>query len=564
MSRRLKRLLLLLLVFIQIGTQVLWAAFDDWGVGARAPGMADVYTAVSDNADALYYNPAGLVQMREAQISTQYGDLLKGTSDGSSNTNGYLGFAQPLQNGRGTLGFGYTMFNASDLLSERTILVSYGRQLKEPIFGWNGLWSFGVNGKQLYRQFKPNLYTSNALDNTGTGTGQTDPLFARKGYDKTAYAMDAGLMVRFGPGNRHSAGLSLMNINQPDISLGGDGDKPPLITKLGLATKPKWGLLSVEVRQAHRLNTGSDTDFAVGAERRFNLSEEGQAFTLRGGYAQGSREYKAFTTGLSYDFGRVGLDYSFSFPLGALSQTSGTHRFGLTFKFSPLLPKEKEAASEVPNPTGILKLPEAPTPLVAPHPVIESDKKKMNEFESDAKNFGALLGVYFTRKSQGATPEERMGLLKQIKALYTNRGIDMSLVDNELKELETVAVPSPTPSPTPIPTPKPVPAVQEKSAPIRHLILPKPVAKPTPKPVSTPKKVKTIKVKNFESMSSLSQLAATSPELEQALKYYHLAVERGISDNERIEVLEAILLRFGEPAAQKITGELERLRRRNR
>jgi hypothetical protein len=40
---------------------------NDAGVGARAMGMGGAYTAVSDDAAAIYYNPAGLAQMRRIE-----------------------------------------------------------------------------------------------------------------------------------------------------------------------------------------------------------------------------------------------------------------------------------------------------------------------------------------------------------------------------------------------------------------------------------------------------------------------------------------------------------------
>ncbi len=40
---------------------------NDAGVGARAMGMGGAYTAISDDASAIYYNPAGLAQMRRIE-----------------------------------------------------------------------------------------------------------------------------------------------------------------------------------------------------------------------------------------------------------------------------------------------------------------------------------------------------------------------------------------------------------------------------------------------------------------------------------------------------------------
>ena len=40
-----------------------------WGVGARAMAMGGAYTAVSDDYAALYYNPAGMGQIRRTALS---------------------------------------------------------------------------------------------------------------------------------------------------------------------------------------------------------------------------------------------------------------------------------------------------------------------------------------------------------------------------------------------------------------------------------------------------------------------------------------------------------------
>src|SRR5688572_17207817 len=93
------RFLTLAMSFVFVA-QTTWSAFDDLGVGARAPGMADTFVGVAQGADALYYNPAGLVQMNEGEVSVQYGQSLRGTDDGSSLGTTYLGYATPLRQGQ--------------------------------------------------------------------------------------------------------------------------------------------------------------------------------------------------------------------------------------------------------------------------------------------------------------------------------------------------------------------------------------------------------------------------------------------------------------------------------
>jgi len=308
------------------------AAFDDLGVGARAPGLANAFVGVADNVDALYYNPAGLYQLDRDEISMQYGQLLRGTDSTSNTGTSYLGLAHPLWGGRyGVLGFGYNNFEATSLFSERTLILSYGWKQKVAPFDWPGIWSFGGNLKQLHRQYEPDRYTQNALNDVGGASNQVDPLFAAHGYTKDNYAVDAGALAHFGSRSQYSAGLTLMNINRPDVSLANDGDYAPFITKLGLAYRPRWGLITTEVRQAKRLQTSTDTDLAWGIERTFHTSTVGE-FAIRGGYATGSRQYKQTTVGMSYQFQRTRLDYSFIIPTGNLSDSGGGHNLELSIR----------------------------------------------------------------------------------------------------------------------------------------------------------------------------------------------------------------------------------------
>ena len=55
--------------------------FNKWnpyGVGARALGMGEAFTAIADDASAVYYNPAGLAQMDHNELSWTGGSEYKG------------------------------------------------------------------------------------------------------------------------------------------------------------------------------------------------------------------------------------------------------------------------------------------------------------------------------------------------------------------------------------------------------------------------------------------------------------------------------------------------------
>lgn len=94
-------------------------------VGDRASGLGGAYTAVSDDAAGLYYNPAGLVYGEGSNISSSinsynqtfvtYENVLGGrydwTRDSGTLLPNFLGVVQPL--GKGRVGFSYAIPNTS-------------------------------------------------------------------------------------------------------------------------------------------------------------------------------------------------------------------------------------------------------------------------------------------------------------------------------------------------------------------------------------------------------------------------------------------------------------------
>ena len=50
---------------------------------ARAAAMADAYTGLSDDASAVFFNPAGLIQLQSSQVSVTYMSYFEGIQCGS-------------------------------------------------------------------------------------------------------------------------------------------------------------------------------------------------------------------------------------------------------------------------------------------------------------------------------------------------------------------------------------------------------------------------------------------------------------------------------------------------
>ena len=60
------------------------AVFENIGVGPRAKGMGDAYTAAADDVYSVYWNPAGLMHVDDTYLSFMHRDLCCSTRMGIS------------------------------------------------------------------------------------------------------------------------------------------------------------------------------------------------------------------------------------------------------------------------------------------------------------------------------------------------------------------------------------------------------------------------------------------------------------------------------------------------
>lgn len=90
------------------------AQFLEIGIGARALSMGSAFTAVADDATALYWNPAGITQIASASVSGTHTEWF---ADMSLD---YVAALIPVSNGQ-VLGFSLSVFNAVDKQLVRTV-----------------------------------------------------------------------------------------------------------------------------------------------------------------------------------------------------------------------------------------------------------------------------------------------------------------------------------------------------------------------------------------------------------------------------------------------------------
>ncbi len=342
-------LLLLLLPLLS------FAAFDDLGAGARAPGMGNAFVAVSDDVYAVFYNPGGLANVERPQLGLAYSPLFTGLSDNSSLGLSQVVFAYPLgllrqegspaQRGSiyrrmqslasmGTLAIAWQRFSLTDIYDESSIFLSFGKLVWQDKI-WGSIMA-GGNIKRLTRSFGVGLA---AL--TATGDISHDPVLAGS-RSKSILDADIGFLLR--THRRWSVGFAVKHILSPDVAFSGnDKERLPLDFRLGAGYKSLWMNLTSELRLKSFMGGKNDTHLLIGAERYFPTLTQGQ-FGVRGSLGIGSRQFRQATAGFSYRFKRVQIDYGFVMPLSLISDTAGTHRMGLTFYFGDPTSKEEYSA----------------------------------------------------------------------------------------------------------------------------------------------------------------------------------------------------------------------------
>ena len=286
------------------------------GAGARSSSLGNAFVAVADNADAVFANPAGLNQLKGAQLAYTNVSLLFTGIDADNLGQHVASYARPL-GAKMSLGLGYERIG-SDLLSENGAFLSLGIKLSQKL-------SLGLTGKYVF-------WSVGDIPND-PNTGAVDPL---SNASQGAIGADVGLLWK-APIRDARVGVLLKNALQPNVAKGtvkntdgSDAGDVPMDLHIGVSTSVAEASL-VSVQWVMRDLTGEDVDnrLVVGGETKVM-----EGFMLRAG---GSRIFEDdasgdVNAGLGYKWNKMQFDYGYHIPLD-LTETNGSHRFSLGYIF---------------------------------------------------------------------------------------------------------------------------------------------------------------------------------------------------------------------------------------
>lgn len=254
------------------------------GVGARALGMGSAFTAIADNADAPYWNPAGLGWVSSNEITTMQTKL---STDADHY---YISYIRPAFGG--TIGISWIQVglgNITQTSSEVDVhnevqnlsifsyfsnayMLSYGRNLNEHI-------SVGMTAKYL-----------------------NSDMFGISGGQAYGYSVTPGLLFRLKTDDKRqmTIGLKVDELfNQQSWGTGTVEKVPPKL-RLGLAYRsPNPGLFTMDISQVIRSSYAPEV--ALGYEW---ADKSGLSF--RAGYAEGG-----LTAGAGFAVSHARVDYAY-------------------------------------------------------------------------------------------------------------------------------------------------------------------------------------------------------------------------------------------------------------
>ncbi|HJT24995.1 MAG TPA: hypothetical protein VJ873_10485 [bacterium] len=294
------------LVVFSLLTTVGNAAFDKGGVsgmGARPLGMGGAFASIADSGDAIFYNPAGLIQVLRPEVSGMGAVILNGKEDLFD-----LAYVQP---------FGDQMAWA---LSTQQLLFTDGSENERIYLGTfaaplaiDKSISFGLNVK---------LY---GVDSSSQPGQQASGLGLDMGFLYHLPILDP----RYG--KQINIGLCAQDLDTTIRYQAGNQDPVALSVKGGVSYEFTEDLVtSCEFESINDPNLGNHTLLHTGIEGWFFEDHLG----LRTGYSDFMTLPGQFTAGISYRSNTWGIDYAYiGHPqyLGSSHRISASWRFGDSF-----------------------------------------------------------------------------------------------------------------------------------------------------------------------------------------------------------------------------------------
>ena len=260
------------------------ANFLKIGIGARATAMGEAFTALANDGTSLYWNPAGLIQIKERELSATYNLSFQEIRQG------YLGFTYP--SFKGIVGLGANYVDMGEI---------EGRDEEG-------------NPTENFRASDVHLFLGYAVRFKKIALGLTAGWLQDTIKDDTKSAFLGNIGLIYPLSKQLTLGAVVQNLG---TQLG--NDPLPLTLKMGIAWSRETLTLAADVAKPQ----DNDVYWCLGAEWWMR-----DKVALRAGYNTKQDIGPGWSAGLGFKFQRISLDYAY-IPYGDLGDT---HRISLGIK----------------------------------------------------------------------------------------------------------------------------------------------------------------------------------------------------------------------------------------
>ncbi len=320
------------------------------GVGSRAIAMGGAFTAVADDASAVFYNPAAMKINGAPTLMANHISLFPGFTDASYD---YLGLVWPTLGagsfGAGMLTTGMGGIRGFDEFSRPTGELSYRESLGIVSYAFDvpwrfaGTWSVGTSIKVLHQRIG---------DYADTGTG-----------------LDLGLLYRIKYIDGLSFGMNLQDIVGAKTKLVSASDEVYRTMMFGLGYRRALGessrlTLSVQMDMPEK----ADSDLRFGAEYTIR-----DMISIRMGY-----DSESFTAGIGFAW----HGYSFDYGYFSREEAGSSHPITITVRLGEPLERKIAERDKIRRAEEERRLAELFAVRVASHIDAADSLKGAGELES--------------------------------------------------------------------------------------------------------------------------------------------------------------------------------------
>ena len=306
------------------------------GVGARTAAMGHTFTGIADDVSSIYWNPAGLGQLKRPQLTIMGADWLGGIR------HGWIGFGQSLGKWM-SVGADVSYMWSGDIPQTVESEADVGRYQEMGTFNYSDMVIRAAigSGEISTKGYKGVDWGTIRLGAALQVSQQKVNYSTVTGYQLRWNHVNLGMIYR-PPVKNLRLGISIFNIGSSEQRYLKQPVTIPQYVRVGVAYTVTIDMPPASVKATNALPKRLKNQMTVAADFDFGYDENGRShvgleyvfsngFAMRGGYRR--RPDSDFLSNLSGGFGYATRAYQVDYAFIPFGQVGNAHRVSLSLDF---------------------------------------------------------------------------------------------------------------------------------------------------------------------------------------------------------------------------------------